>query len=61
MLIGVEYVIAAYGIWVCTFVVYILINKRRMRVTGQTFEAIKQRVSESSYNPEKTVNIENQN
>ena len=60
MLVGVEYVFAAYGIWVCTFVVYILINKRRMRVTGQTFEAIKQRVSESSDNPNKTVSNENQ-
>ena len=61
MLIGVEYVVAAYGIWVCTFAVYILITKRRMRVEGQTFEEIKQRVSESSDNPEKTVSIENQN
>ena len=60
MLIGVEYVVAAYGIWVCTFVVYILMTKRRMRIAGQTVEAIKQRVSESSDNPDKTVSIENQ-
>ena len=60
MLIGVEYVIAAYGIWVCTFAVYILMTKRRMRIAGQTVEAIKQRVSESSNNPDKTVSIENQ-
>ena len=59
MLIGVEYVVAAYGIWVCTFAVYILMTKRRMRILGQTFEAIKQRVSESSDNPDKTVSIEN--
>ena len=51
MLIGVEYVVAAYGIWVCTFAVYILMIKRRMRIAGQTVEAIKQRVSESSDNP----------
>ena len=60
MLIGVEYVVAAYGIWVCTFAVFILMTKRRMRIAGQTFEALKQRVSESSDNPDKTVSIENQ-
>ena len=60
MLIGVEYVVSAYGIWVCTFAVYILMTKRRMRISGQTVETIKQRVSESSDNPDKTVSIENQ-
>ena len=60
MLIGVEYVVAAYGIWVCTFAVYILMTKRRMRIAGQTVKAIKQRVSESSDNHDKTVSIENQ-
>ena len=60
MLIGVEYVVAAYGIWVCTFAVYILMTKRRMRIAGQTVDAIKQRFSESSDNPDKTVSIENQ-
>ena len=52
MLIGIEYVVAAYGIWVCTFAVYILMTKRRMKITGQTIEAIKQRVSESSEKPD---------
>ena len=52
MLIGVEYVVAAYGIWVFTFAVYILMTKHRMRIAGQTVEAIKQRVSESSDNPD---------
>jgi len=60
MLIGAEYVVAAYSIWVCTFVVYILMTKRRMKITGKTVEAIKQRFSESSDNPDKTVSIENQ-
>ena len=60
MLIGVEYVVAAYGIWVCTFAVYILMTKRRMRIAGQTVEAIKQRVSESLDNPDKKVSIEKQ-
>ena len=59
MLFGVEYVFAAYGIWVCTFAVYILMTKRQMRIAGQTVEAIKQRVSESSDNPDKKVSIEN--
>ena len=60
MLIGVEYVVAAYLIWVCTFAVYILMTKRRMRISGQTIETIKKRFSESSDNPDKTVSIENQ-
>ena len=60
MLIGVEYVVAAYGIWVCTFAVYILMTKHRMRIAGQTVEAIKQRVSESSDNSDKKVSIESQ-
>ena len=60
MLIGVEYVVAAYGIWVCTFAVYILMTKHRMRIAGQTVEALKQKFSESSDNPDKTVSFENQ-
>ena len=60
MIIGLEYVVAAYLIWVCTFAVYILMTKHRMRIAGQTLEAIKQRVSESSDNTDKTVSIENQ-
>ena len=60
MPIGFEYVVAAYIIWVFTFAVYILMTKRRMRISGQTIETIKQRFSESSDNPNKTVSIENQ-
>ena len=60
MPIGFEYVVAAYIIWVFTFAVYILMTKRRMRISGQTIETIKQRFSESSDNPDKTVSIENQ-
>ena len=60
MLIGFEYVVAAYLIWVCTFTVYVLMTKRRMKISGQTIETIKQRFSESSDNPDKTVSIENQ-
>ena len=60
MLIGVDYVVAAYLIWVCTFAVYILMTKLRMRISGQTIETIKQRLSDSSDNPDKKVSIENQ-
>tara|TARA_B100000686_G_scaffold277767_1_gene297423 strand:- start:175 stop:360 length:186 start_codon:yes stop_codon:yes gene_type:complete len=60
MIIGFEYVLSAYLIWVCTFAVYILMTKRKMRILGQTVEAIKQRISESSDNTDKTVCIENQ-
>ena len=60
MLIGVEYVVAAYGILVCTFAVYIIMTKRRMRIADLTVETIKQKASESSDNPDKTVSIENQ-
>ena len=59
MLLGIEYVVAAYLIWVFTFAVYILMTKRRMRISGQTIETIKQRFSETSDNPDKTVSIEN--
>ena len=59
MLIGVEYVVAAYGIWVCTFAVYILLTKRRMKIAGQTVDALKQRVSDSSGNTKKMANNEN--
>ena len=59
MLIGVEYVVAAYLIWICTFAVYILMTKRRIRISGHTIETIKQRLSESSDNPDKTVSFEN--
>ena len=61
MLIGVEYVVAAYLSWICTFAVYIFMTKRRMKISGQTIDTIKQRLSESSDKPEKTVSIENQN
>jgi len=60
MLIGVEYVVAAYGIWVFTFAIYILMTKRRMEIAGQSVLAIKQRVSESLEDLDKTVSIENQ-
>jgi predicted DNA binding CopG/RHH family protein len=53
MHIGIEYVIAAYGIWFCTFAVYILMTKRSMRIAEKTIEAIKQKVPESPENTDK--------
>ena len=56
MLIGLEYVVAAYGIWVGTFVVYIFLTKRRMKNADQTVTLLEQRVSESQ---KKSIPIEN--
>lgn len=48
MLIGIEYVVAAYAIWLLTFVVYIFLTKRRLKQTRQAVTAIEQRASKSS-------------
>ena len=55
MHIGLEYVVSAYGIWVCTFVVFIILTKRRLKITNQTVVALEQRASES---PEKFMSGE---
>ena len=61
MLIGLEYVVAAYGIWVGTFVVYIFLTKRRMKIADQTVTLLEQRVSESRKKSIPTENNENSN
>ena len=43
MLIGLEYVIAAYCIWLITFVVYIILTKRRLEKTGHAVAALEER------------------
>ncbi|MBT3214892.1 MAG: hypothetical protein HN351_09625 [Deltaproteobacteria bacterium] len=48
MLIGLDYVIAAYGIWLITFVVYIILTKRRLKTTSHAVTALEQRVSGTS-------------
>ena len=48
MLIGLEYVIAAYGTWMITFVVYIFLTKRHLKTTSHAVAALEQRVSETS-------------
>ena len=49
MLIGLEYVIAAYGTWMITFVVYIFLTKRHLKTTSHAVTALEQRVSETSF------------
>ena len=61
MHIGLEYVVSAYGIWVCTFVVYILFTKRRLKKTNQTVVALEQRASKSQENSLSAEDYENSN
>ena len=61
MLIGLEYVVAAFGIWVGTFVVYIFLTKRRMKNANQTVTILEQRVTESRKKSIPTENNENSN
>ena len=61
MLIGLEYVVAAYVIWVGTFVVYIFLTKRRMKNADQAVTLLEQRVSESRKKSIPTENNENSN
>ena len=48
MLIGLEYVISAYGIWLITFVLYIILTKRRLKTTINSLAVIEERFSETS-------------
>ena len=59
MLIGLEYVVAAYGIWVGTFAIYIVLTKRSMKNADQTVTLLEQRVSESRKKSIPTENNEN--
>ena len=59
MLIGLEYVVAAYVIWVFIFVVYILMTKYRMKTALDTINSIKRRTHKLSENPELTASNEN--
>jgi len=61
MLIGLEYVVAAYGIWVGTFAIYIFFTKRSMKNADQTVTLLEQRVSESRKKSIPTENNENSN
>ena len=48
MLIGIEYVVATYVIWLVTFVVYIFLTKRRLKTTKDAVSILEQRISEKS-------------
>tara|TARA_B100001996_G_C18161531_1_gene400789 strand:+ start:292 stop:474 length:183 start_codon:yes stop_codon:yes gene_type:complete len=37
---GIEYVLVAYGIWICTFVIYIFTNKKRQKTLNKTIAAL---------------------
>ena len=45
MLIGLEYVIAAYFIWLNTFVVYIILTKRHLKTTSHSVAALEEQFS----------------
>ena len=61
MLIGLEYVVAAYVIWVGTFAIYIFLTKRSSKNANQTITLLKQRASESRKQFITTENNENSN
>jgi len=61
MLIGLEYVVAAYVIWVGTFAIYIFLIKRSSKNANQTITLLKQRASESRKQSITTENNENSN
>ena len=61
MLIGLEYVVAAYGIWVVTFAIYIFLTKRNMKNSDQAVTLLEQRVSESRKKSIQMENNENSN
>ena len=45
MHIGIEYVVSAYGIWACTFVIFIFLTKRRLKLTNKIVFELEQRYS----------------
>ena len=57
MLIGLEYVITAYFIWLITFVVYIILTKRRLEKTGHAVAALEERFSGKSAATQNRSNI----
>ena len=48
MLIGIEYVVATYVIWLVTFVVYIFLTKNRLKTTNDAISLLEKRVTEKS-------------
>ena len=48
MLIGIEYVVATYVIWLVSFVVYIFLTKHRLKTTNDAVSLLEKRVTEKS-------------
>ena len=48
MLIGIEYVVATYVIWLVTFVVYIFLTKHRLKTTNDAVSLLEKRITEKS-------------
>tara|TARA_B100001250_G_scaffold159386_1_gene136906 strand:+ start:634 stop:807 length:174 start_codon:yes stop_codon:yes gene_type:complete len=48
MLIGIEYVVATYVIWLVTFVVYIFLTKHRLKTTNDAVSLLEKRVTDKS-------------
>ena len=48
MLIGIEYVVATYVIWLVTFVIYIFLTKHRLKTTNDAVSLLEKRVTEKS-------------
>ena len=57
MLNGLEYVIAAYGIWLITFFVYIILTKLRLKKTSHAVAALEERFSGTSTKTQNGSNI----
>ena len=52
---------AAYGIWLITFVVYIFLTKHRLKTTSHADSALEERVSVTSSGTQDANNNENKN
>ena len=57
MIIGLEYVIAAYCIWLITFAVYIILTKLRLKKTTHAVTALEERFSGTSATTQNGSNI----
>ena len=45
MILGLEYVVAAYGIWLLTFAGYIFLTKHHLKITNRAVRELEQRGS----------------
>ncbi len=40
MIIGLEFVFSAYGIWLCTFFIYVVLTKQRTKFVNKSISAL---------------------